>query len=244
MNCRNQIANSTNRAEKNRCWLRSLVPCILLLTACTVDADPPEQDVSASDGQPVAIGRPGKAYVYECGGDFKFTARIEGETAWLFLPSGTVSLPHVPAASGAKYSDGVTTFWSKGEDASLERPDQARAQCTNNRAEAIWEDAKLRGADFRATGNEPGWDMEISRSYGIVLVTNYGADRYQFAPTEPLSDAASRTTKYEAKEGGHELVISLEGKRCVDTMSGAQFETTVTVIIDNRQLNGCGKALH
>ena len=221
-----------------------LIP-VVLVSACTPDESAPEsQKDGAVDSRPVAPGREGQTFVYQCGDGTQFTARLEGETAWLFLPAGTVSLPHVSAASGAKYSDGKTMFWSKGETAMVARTDRERTECTNNRSKAIWEDAKLRGADFRATGNEPGWHMEISRSDGISLVTNYGSERYQFAATEPSSNQATRTTTYEAKQNGHELMISLTAKRCADSMSGEQFETTVIVTIDGNELNGCGKPLH
>ena len=113
-----------------------------------------------------------------------------------------------------------------------------------NRRQAIWEDAKLRGADFRATGNEPGWYMEISEAYGIIYVTNYGSDRYHFEEFETNSDAASRTTIFKAGKGGRELLVSLTGRRCTDSMSGEKFETTVVVTLDSTQLNGCGRALH
>ncbi len=216
----------------------------LLTSACTDGEEPPRHDEDVHASPPAVPGRTGTTYVYQCNDGLRFTARIEGEKAWLFLPSGTISLPHVEAASGAKYSDGSFTFWTKGESAMLEGGNQPRTECKNDRAEAIWEDAKLRGADFRATGNEPGWHLEISREYGLLLVTAYGNERYAFAPTEPSSDSASGKTTYQAKQAGHELKVMLEARRCADTMSGAQFETTVTVMIDGKQLNGCGKALH
>lgn len=217
---------------------------VLLLTACSDDSNTPATEDAQLDFSTVSPRPPGTTYVYECPGEFGFTARIEGEKAWLFLPSETISLPHVPAASGAKYQDGATTYWSKGEMALLERDNHPRVECKNNRAKAIWEDAKLRGADFRATGNEPGWHLEISKGYGIVFVTNYGSDRYIFTTPQPTSNDASRTASYVVNENGHELVITLEGKRCADSMSDEQFETTVTVILDGAQLSGCGKALH
>lgn len=217
---------------------------VFLLTACADDSDAPATEDPPLDSSTVSTRPPGTTVVYECPDEFRFTARIEGEKAWLFLPSGTVSLPHVPAASGAKYQNGLTVYWSKGEMAFLERANHPRVECANNRAKAIWEDAKLRGAEFRATGNEPGWHLEISRGYGIVLVTNYGSDRYTFRTPAPTSNQASRTTRYAVNEDGHELVITLEGRRCADSMSGAQFETTVMVTLDSTRLAGCGKALH
>jgi len=34
----------------------------------------------------------------------------------------------------------------------------------------IWVDAKLRGVYFRAVGNEPGWNLEISAGGAMVQV--------------------------------------------------------------------------
>ena len=41
-------------------------------------------------------------------------------TATVALPEGTVTLPQVESASGARYSDGTTTFWNKGNEATIE----------------------------------------------------------------------------------------------------------------------------
>ena len=215
----------------------------LQLTACDRESSDASTVLTAT-ADPVAARTSGHTFVYECSDESSFTARVEGETAWLFLASGTLNLPQVPSASGAKFQEGSTVYWSKGEMAMLELEGQPGLECRNNRSKAIWEDAKLRGADFRAVGNEPGWTLEISRSYGIVLVTNYGSDRLTFAAPEPTSDEVSRTTTYEISENGHVLTITLEGNRCSDTMSGERFETTVAVVLDDNALSGCGRALH
>ena len=236
---------NTMNSVLQRSRLPGLLVTLVLLAGCTADEGAAEADKN-SDAPPSTTvpGRAGQTFVYECNDGSEFTARVEDAKVWLFLASGSISLPHVPAASGAKFSDGAVTYWSKGESAMLERPDHQRTECTNNRRKAIWEDAKLRGADFRAVGNEPGWNLEISRQYGIQFVNNYGADRYTFPMVEAVSDQASRTTIYRTKEGGHELEIVLEGKACADTMSGEKFETNVTIRFDGTRLNGCGRPLH
>lgn len=239
-----QTVTSMNPVRENVYWFLCLMAGVLLLVACTSDTDSSGETGQTSEEQASVFGRIGKTYVHECSDESRFTARIEGEKAWLFLPSGTISLPHVPAASGARYSDGVTTFWSRGEEASLERQGHPRVQCKNNRPEAIWEGAKLRGADFRGRGNEPGWYVEISNHYGIVFVTNYGSDRYHFETFTMGSDETSRKTRFEASHDAGEMLITLEGRRCSDSMSGEQFETRVTVIFEGKKLNGCGRALH
>ena len=41
-------------------------------------------------------------------------------TVTVALPDGTVTLPQVVSADGARYSDGTTTFWNKGDEAMVE----------------------------------------------------------------------------------------------------------------------------
>jgi membrane-bound inhibitor of C-type lysozyme len=185
-----------------------------------------------------------KTYVYECNDGYGFVARVQGGKAWLFLPGKTISLPHVPSGSGAKYSEDQITYWSKGDEALFEIGSEKHTKCKNNRAMAIWEDAKLRGVDFRAIGNEPGWNLEIIMSDKIVFVGNYGQNRYEFITTGPSIDQQARTTVYKVHNDKHEMSVILVGRRCRDTMSGEAFETTVTVILDAKKYQGCGKALH
>jgi len=185
-----------------------------------------------------------KTYVYECSDGYGFVARVQGEKVWLFLPGKTISLPHVPSGSGAKYSEDQITYWSKGDEALLEIGSDKHTKCKNNRAKAIWEDAKLSGVDFRAIGNEPGWNLEIIMRDRIVFVGNYGQNRYKFITTGPSIDQQARTTVYEVQNDTHEMSVIIVGRRCRDTMSGEAFETTVTVILDGKKYQGCGKALH
>ena len=217
---------------------------VALAGACSESTESPPPDDDENAPQASVRDRVGKTFVYTCNDGLRFTARIEGEMAWLFLPSGTLKLQKEEAASGARYGNGSVTFWSKAGEALLDRTDQPRLQCVNDRAQAIWEDAKLRGVDFRGRGNEPGWHIEISKSYGIVFVTNYGADRYHFETFQSVSDETSRKTTFITSDAERELRVTLEGRRCSDSMSGETFATAVTVTFDGKQLNGCGKALH
>ena len=188
--------------------------------------------------------RDAKTFVYECSDGYDFVARIQEEKVWLFLPEKTISLPHVPSGSGAKFSEAQITYWSKADEAFIEIGDEKHTDCKNNRALAIWEDAKLRGVDFRAIGNEPGWNLEIIQNEKIVFVGDYGQKRYAFSTTGPSTDQQSRTTVYEAQNDKHDLSVIIIGRRCHDTMSGEAFETTVNVILDGKIYRGCGKALH
>ncbi|UCG85887.1 MAG: MliC family protein [Gemmatimonadota bacterium] len=181
--------------------------------------------------------------VYECGDDYRFVARIQGDTAWAFLPGQTVALLQVPAESGAQYELGGMALWIDGEGARLTQGDDAGWECVNNRRRAIWEHAKLNGADFRAVGNEPGWHMELYPDV-VVLVADYGAVSYEFATPEPTTDSSAIRTTYHSTNDSHQLTLVIEGRRCRDTMSGEEFAATVTVTIDARTLSGCGRPLH
>lgn len=185
-----------------------------------------------------------RTYVYQCPDGFGFVAGIEGETAWLFLPHKTLSLPHVASTSGARYGDGAVSYWGKGEEALLEVGDEVHRGCRNDRTKAIWEQSKLDGVDFRAAGNEPGWTLEIRWGDRTVFVGDYGQTRYEFPTPEPQEDEAARSTLISTREDGHALEVVLEARPCYDTMSGEPFETTVTVRLDGKGLSGCGRALH
>lgn len=185
-----------------------------------------------------------QTFVFTCDDNYEFVARADGEEAWVFRPGGTVRLPRLPSASGSKYSDGSATLWTKGQQAFLEEGGKTHRGCRNDPRRAVWEHAKLNGADFRAVGNEPGWTLEILQQSKILLVTDYGTQRYEFELPEPTVDREAWITRYETRQRSHKLVILLRAQSCRDTMSDEIFETTAVVNLDGRELRGCGRALH
>ncbi len=182
--------------------------------------------------------------MFTCADGYEFVARVEGEEAWVFRSEGTDRLDAIRAASGAKYASGALVFWTKGDEALLGSGDELHHECRNDPQRAVWEHAKLNGADFRAVGNEPGWNLEILEQSRIVLVSDYGAVRHEFPLPEPSADQDARTTRYRTRAEGHDLILVLRGEPCQDTMSGESFDTTVLVTLDGRELVGCGRPLH
>ena len=71
---------------------------------------------------------------FQCG-DKEFVAVFETDldSVVIDMAGERVRLPHVPAASGAKYSDGTTTFWSKGDEALLERSGETYRDCVERK---------------------------------------------------------------------------------------------------------------
>ncbi len=205
---------------------------MFLLQACApVHATQPESSAAV------------RTFVFNCAEEYSFVARIEGAQVWLFLPSGTLTLQQTAVNT---FHDGNLMFRLDGQQGLLEESGGVSRSCRNDRRQAIWEHAKLNGADFRAIGNEPGWNLEIIEQTKLVLVTGYGSELYEFDLSKPEIDMAARTTRYRNSLDGQELTLTLTltGEPCRDTMSGEEFETTVEVNLDGQTLRGCGRALH
>ena len=188
---------------------------------------------------------PLRTFAYDCDDGSYIVARFNeaADTAVVFLQHETAWLPQVPAASGAKYSDGAITLWTKGNEATLERAEGLICHCTEDRRRSRIEDSKLRGNDFWATGNEPGWTLEIGWA-ATVLVTDYGQRRIEFATPEPVVEAEGARARYTVEIDGQRVEIEITAKPCRDSMSGQPYESTVVVRLGDKLLRGCGLALH
>ena len=211
-------------------------PCLLLLLFLGACATAPSKEPTASSLQTTA-----QTFVFGCRDSLAFVARTDNKEAWLFLPSETVQLPYTGAGS---YRNDQTHFQIDGQEASLENSGVKHLGCKNDRRQAIWEHAKLNGADYRAVGNEPGWHLEVRSQKSIILVTDYGSTRHEFRLPKAEVDKTSRMTRYQAKESGHELSLIISGEPCLDSMSGEEFSSRATVVLDGKRLQGCGRALH
>ena len=185
------------------------------------------------------------AHVYDCDDGSRIVARFDPSTeeddVFLFLPGRTVRLTRVSSSSGPQYRNGDVWLSCEQGEAKL-RIGGRTTVCREDGPESVFEDAKLRGIDFRAVGNEPGWSLEIGAEE-TAFETNYGEDTYRFPTPEPRVEPDGRTV-YHFRHNGHELVVTIERKACADDMSGKEFEATVHVVLDGKEENGCGRALH
>ncbi len=204
-------------------------------------------------GEPVEIllhripddGRaPTTTYFFNCDG-LDVTVRVRGGEIGLMFPDTVYVLPQVPAASGAKYTEGNITFWTKGDEALLELNGATYRNCRSNPARAVWEDARLRGATLRAVGNEPGWSMTLYENQTPVyaeLELDYGERRLGTIALERGTTSAGGV-EYHAKEAAYTLSVVVERGSCADDMSGEEFDARVRVTVDEREYRGCGRYL-
>ncbi len=183
------------------------------------------------------------AFAWDCE-DLRVVSKNEGhEKLWLFLPDRTLELPLVQSGSGAKYTDDDVVFWLKGEEQALFIDGERMRRCGVDRRASVWEDAKLRGLDFRAVGNEPGWLLELGPEK-LVFVYDYGTRRVEAPRPDAQNDSEARRSVFSTKVEKLPFELVLEGRPCEDVMSGESFPVRVEIDWGDRHYVGCGRGLH
>lgn len=177
---------------------------------------------------------------------FRFEAWPRDERMELWLPERfdrrTVELGQVPSASGSRYEGDDVLFWSRGDEALLRVGGREYRGCTMDRGGWVWAAARRRGVEFRASGNEPGWYLELSRGDSLHMEYDYGEHQLTVATPDPVVDSAGdrRLIRFETSESA--LRVTIVDESCV-AMSGTAFPATVTVDVDGTSYRGCGRWL-
>jgi len=116
-------------------------------------------------------------------------------------------------------------------------PAQTEAPAVQADARPGQADAMVGVETFRATGNEPGWRLDIGPSE-MVLLTDLGQTRTVAATAPP--QAMNGVKQYTARTDGGEIVVSIADELCRDSMTGMPYPNTVTVVFEGTSLAGCG----
>jgi len=203
---------------------------VMVLGACA--SDPPPR--TAIEPPPRLLAR-----VYDCNGK-QARVDLDGDGILLEVPSRSVRLPRVASASGEKYAADDTIFWMKGPTALLQLPGRESAACEEDRPRSLREDARRRGVQYRGVGNEPGWRIEIGPEE-ILVETDYGENRVML-PIPP-EVAFEGVQNFEQRTPRHHLRVAIEETRCLDSMTGDEFASTIKITLDGREFRGCGDAL-
>ncbi len=164
-------------------------------------------------------------------GERSVTIGHVGELLRMETGGETFDLRHARSASGARYEavgDPSTTFWSKGDRATVVVRGQVWPECLAAHAPPL---------PFRATGNEPGWRLDIDARV-MALQADEGRTRVE-APT-PVAEPGDGFSRFRAPAAGLGLVATIFERRCVDSMSGMPYPNAVTVTFGTRTLDGCG----
>jgi uncharacterized membrane protein len=176
----------------------------------------------------------GSTRAYRCEDGYRFVARFEPERVWLFVGDQTLSLPQIPSTSGVHFTDGRVTFREIDNQASTDASGEPHERCMNRPSAVPWEEARLRGVDFRATGQDPAWTLEIDEGSGIVF--GDGQTRLTF----PAARAPDNVI--EVSSEGRSIRIERTPAECSDP-TGERLDTFVRVLVDGREYRGCGRRL-
>ena len=197
---------------------------------------------SSADEPPEGVLR---AYVWKCDGDVTLRVRnLYRENAIsIELHEGARKLPLAPSASGSRYADETVTFWSKGGTATFERKGSPAVRCTEDRAQSLLADAKLRGVSYRASGNEPGWLVEVGPGDSLTYLANYGQERHVFTGVTRSGEDATGSLALAGRHDGQSIAVTLTREPCQDDMSGAAFDYRAVVTFDGHDYRGCGSAV-
>ena len=93
--------------------------------------------------------------------------------------------------------------------------------------------------EFRASGNEPSWNLEVS-ARGLAF-TEMGQEGKTLFPYAPPRFADGQAT-YQSRTGGNSprsIAVILQEQPCSDTMADSRYSYTARVEVDGRTLNGC-----
>ncbi|MCH8476640.1 MAG: MliC family protein [Wenzhouxiangella sp.] len=178
---------------------------------------------------------------YRCGEvPVDFLALDDG--AILVLPWADIELEQVVAASGARYAGGDVEFWTRGQDeARLTLDDEQAQACHRSEGLSPWTRARQNGVHFRATGNEPGWLVEVGGGGepSVSLSLDYGSRMLDFDEASWDQDRMNLT----ADSPGNHLEIALTETECVDSMVGWTFPLRVEMRLNDTSLQACGRFL-
>ena len=160
----------------------------------------------------------------------------------LEMHEGPRKLPQVVSASGARYSDGSLSFWTKGRSATFERAGSAPVPCRELRAASLLADARERGVRYRGIGNEPGWTVEVGPGTRLEFVTNYGEEKHAFETTAVDGDGAGQRV-FVAGPDAERIEVTVTEDACADDMSGERFTHRMRVVFGGKTYQGCATAL-
>jgi heat shock protein HslJ len=127
------------------------------------------------------------------------------------------------------------------------RPDGTLALISGNGAQLLFrrqeaaslQDARTRGIDFRAIGQEPGWVVEVTDGGQISALLDYGATSL-LLPTPSAETAEDGTVIYDASTDTDHLTMRIKRRVCIDSMSGESHPSTVELLVNDKPYQGCG----
>lgn len=106
-----------------------------------------------------------------------------------------------------------------------------------------WAELKEHGVDFRASGNEPFWDVTIDFD-GDMTFNRMDSDSMVVDLPEMEKDTSSKARNFSVETESGPLTVKLYPTGCVDDMSGEVFNYGVNVEYGDKVYRGCGNYIN
>ena len=182
----------------------------------------------------MSAGKSGSlSWTLRCG-EQTVLARFDPGAAQITVGARTHDLRPARAVSGGtRYvatDDAETALWNEAEHIRVKHRGQTLPDCITQT------DGDF--APLRATGNEPGWRLEI----GAKSLTFSTADGNRgIDTTTPLPRVTAVDQRvYTTRVGRDDLTIEIKERLCVDSMTGMPHPDSVKINFAGRRYAGCG----
>jgi heat shock protein HslJ/uncharacterized membrane protein len=100
-----------------------------------------------------------------------------------------------------------------------------------------------RDRDFRAVGQDPGWQLEVRKGSEMRFTYDHGKGSAVTPAPRTQLDPRTGTRTLHARTEASDLKVEIVPVACSDAASGRPFPSTVTVTLDGRAFRGCGENL-
>jgi putative lipoprotein len=210
--------------------LRPIVATWLLLVTSTPSA--------ADAPQPMAQEQ--KLMVYYCQNLAVLTVRVFPKRVEVTGATRKATLAEMVPPSPVQYSDGTATLSGLDEYVRFEEPGVSY-WCRSMPVEVPWQQARLRGIEFRAAGESPDWSLEIDSGVSVEFAIGSGAARVatKFPPVK--IEGKDSLTMLTMRSGSHSLAVATEQRNC--QIGESTMTLSVTVTFDGKTYSGCGRRL-
>ena len=131
---------------------------------------------NAFAGSQQAAAKDGDVLVYYCHNLSIVTVRVFPKRVEIETEARKATLAETTPASPVRYSNGSMTLSNLTELVRLEEPG-AVYFCRSLPTEVAWQEARFRGIEFRAAGDNPSWSLEIDSGVAIEFTSGQGDTR-------------------------------------------------------------------
>jgi hypothetical protein len=219
------------------------------MVACAEERDAPAP-VTATELVDARIN----TAVYECHpadrAAFELTIRRGAAELALWLPPAfdrpylVLSEEYVGTRFTGVYREGDVTLDLADASVDLGVGDERFTDCRENRLRSVWEHAKLSGVNFRATGESPGWYLEIRDGDRLDFRSALDEAPLTLPMTAIQLETGAASASYRSSAAGSDLVAAISATPCTVADGLGLSGVTVVVTESGRRFSGCGRPLH